>query len=486
MKLYLYNTLTRKKEEFKPYDKNEVKMYSCGPTVYWTQHLGNMFCYICADVIKKTLQFAGYNVNHVMGITDVGHLVSDDDTGEDKMEKGAKREGVSAWDLAKKYENQFFKDTKRLNIIKPPTICAATKYIKEQIDAVKTLEEKGFTYQTSDGIYFDSSKDATYGELARLDIDGLQAGERVEMAEKKNKTDFALWKFSPKNEKRQMEWDSPWGVGFPGWHIECSSFCLSNLGENIDIHTGGIDHIPVHHTNEIAQNKGITGHKVVNYWLHSNHVVKADGSKISKSDGDKMLVEDFANAGFDPLAYRYLVLMAHYRKKVKFSAELLKMAQTALNRLNGKILSFNRGSTETMKTTEWLNKFKSVLFDDFNTAQAMIVLRDSINSKDLSDEEKLFIVQQCDKVFSLNLGEERKKTSESITRKDVFYITIYDDFGLNKITEKLKNYVGEMLEAKTNKDYKNSDFLREKIKKLGFSVSFGETSCKIIFNKNGK
>ncbi|MHA1541080.1 MAG: cysteine--tRNA ligase [Alphaproteobacteria bacterium] len=453
MKLFLYNTLTREKEEFKPYDKNEVKMYTCGPTVYWYQHIGNMFAYVCADTIKKTLQFAGYKVNHVMGVTDVGHLVSDDDDGEDKMEKGAKRENISVWDLAQKYTDQFFKDTKSLNITKPATICKATDYIQEQIDAVKTLENKGLTYQTSDGIYFDSSKDTTYGELARLDIDGLQAGERVEMAEKKNKTDFALWKFSPKNEKRQMEWDSPWGIGFPGWHIECSSFCLSNLGENIDIHTGGIDHIPVHHTNEIAQNKGITGHKVVNYWLHSNHVVKADGSKISKSDGDKMLVEDFANAGFDPLAYRYLVLMAHYRKKVKFSAELLKMADTSLKRLKNKIIIIKKEAREQGEETEhtkiWLDKFKTILFDDFNTAQAMTFLRLTIDSKGLSDKEKLFIVQQCNKVLSLNLGKQEQKCF---------------------IPNEVQELAEKRLLAKKNKNWELADTIRNEIEELGFCI----------------
>ncbi|MBN2675672.1 MAG: cysteine--tRNA ligase [Alphaproteobacteria bacterium] len=450
MKVTLYNTLSRQKEEFIPYDKNEVKMYTCGPTVYWYQHIGNMFAYVWADIFQRTLKFADYNVKHVMGLTDVGHLVSDDDSGEDKMEKGSRREGISVWDLAKKYADQFFKDTASLNIQRPPTVCPATHYIQEQIDAVKKLEENGFTYQTSDGIYFDSSKDPTYGELAKLDIEGLCAGERVEMAEKRCKTDFALWKFSPKDEKRQMEWDSPWGVGFPGWHIECSSFCLSTLGEYVDIHTGGIDHIPVHHTNEIAQNKGITGHRVVKYWIHNNFIVKADGTKISKSEGDKMLVENFVEKGYNPLAYRYLILSAHYRKQMKFSEDLLKMAQTALERLNEKVLELKKETQEISETTHavaWLNKIKVVLFDDFNTAQAITVFRDSLNS-DLTDSEKLYIVQEVDRVFALDLGKE---------------IQIL-------IPENIKELAEKRLHARQNKDWAESDRLRDEIETLGYSI----------------
>ncbi|MBN2780081.1 MAG: cysteine--tRNA ligase [Alphaproteobacteria bacterium] len=451
MDLFLYNTLTRQKEKFEPYHENEVKMYTCGPTVYWTQHIGNMFAYICADVFKRTLTFAGYHVNHVMGITDVGHLVSDDDTGEDKMEKGARNEGISAWDLAKKYTDQFFADTKSLNIIKPPITCKATDYIQEQIDAVKTLEEKGFTYKTSDGIYFDSIKDPTYGELAKLDIEGLCAGERVEMAEKKCKTDFALWKFSPKNEQRQMEWDSPWGVGFPGWHIECSSFCLSQFGEQVDIHTGGIDHIPVHHTNEIAQNKGITGHRVVKYWLHNNFLVRADGKKLSKSSGDKVFLQDYIEKGYDPLAVRYLALTAHYRTPIKFSEDLVKMAQTALERLNEKVVGLKKDApapTKTKETNKWLDELKTVLFDDFNTAQAMTVLRDAINDSSLSSEEKLYITYEADRVFGLDLGKE--KTIE--------------------IPEKVKMMAGQRLIARQQQNWALSDIIRDQIDEAGFVI----------------
>jgi len=266
--LKLYNTLTRKKEVFKPIKKGQVGMYSCGPTVYWYQHIGNLRTYIFSDILKRVLQYNGYKVKHVMNVTDVGHLTSDADTGEDKVELAAKKEHKTAKEITNYYWKIFRKDLKKLNIIEPNTWAKATDHIKEQIGLIKKLEKKGFTYKTSDGIYFDTSKFPNYGKLARLKKEGLKAGARIKLGEKKNVTDFALWKFSEKPGVRQQEWDSPWGIGFPGWHIECSAMSMKYLGEHFDIHTGGEDHIPVHHTNEIAQSEAATGKKFVNYWLH--------------------------------------------------------------------------------------------------------------------------------------------------------------------------------------------------------------------------
>ena len=273
MAIRLFNSLTRKKEIFKPIKKGFVNIYTCGPTVYAYQHIGNLRSYIFSDILKRVFLYDKYKVKHVMNITDVGHLSSDADTGEDKIEKAAQKERKTAKEITEYYWKIFRDDFKRLNIIEPDIWCKATDHIKEQIDLIKKLEKKGYTYKTSDGIYFDTSKLKNYGELAQLKKQKLQAGKRVTLGEKKNITDFALWKFSPKNEKRQQEWDSPWGIGFPGWHIECSAMSMKYLGEHFDIHTGGIDHISIHHTNEIAQNEGVTGHKVVNFWIHGEFLV---------------------------------------------------------------------------------------------------------------------------------------------------------------------------------------------------------------------
>ncbi|MBU2104420.1 MAG: class I tRNA ligase family protein, partial [Nanoarchaeota archaeon] len=270
MNLKLYNTLARKKEIFKPIKNEEVCMYTCGPTVYWYQHIGNLKAYIFADILKRTLKFNDYKVKHVINVTDVGHLTSDSDEGEDKIERAAAKEGKTAQEIAKFYFDLFLKDLKKLNIQEPAIWCKATEHIKEQIALIKKLEEKGFVYRTSDGIYFDTSKFKNYGKLAKLDIKGLKAGQRTNMREKKNKTDFALWKFSENPGKRQQEWNSPWGIGFPGWHLECSAMSMKYLGETFDIHTGGVDHIPIHHTNEIAQSESATGKRFVNYWMHEN------------------------------------------------------------------------------------------------------------------------------------------------------------------------------------------------------------------------
>ncbi|MDQ5914063.1 MAG: cysteinyl-tRNA synthetase, partial [Patescibacteria group bacterium] len=335
-KVRLFNTLTRKVEEFETIEPNQVKMYTCGLTVYSHPQIGNWVAYIYSDVLTRTLKAVGYEVERVQNITDVGHLVSDDDAGEDKMEKGARAEGLTAWDVAEKYIEIADEEAyAKLKLLRPNKLVRATDLIPEQIEFVKGLEEKGYTYVIEDGVYFDTSKLNDYGKLAKLDIEGLDAGARVDVGGKKSKTDFALWKFSPRDQKRDMEWDSSWGKGFPGWHLECSVIARENLGDQIDIHTGGIDHIPVHHTNEIAQTESLTGKKpFVRYWFHNNFM-KIDGSKLSKSLNNSYTLEDIETKGYSLDAFKLLVLSSHYRTEGNFTWEILEAAQNRLKRWRG-------------------------------------------------------------------------------------------------------------------------------------------------------
>lgn len=331
----LYNTLNRKIEELTPLKKNKVSFYSCGPTVYDKPTIGNWASFIRYDILARALRADGYSLDWVMNITDVGHLISDADEGEDKLEKGARREGKTAWEIAEYYSKYFMDGLDYFNISIPKKrIIRATDFIKEQIKLVQTLEKKGHTYQIEDGIYFASTTFAGYGKMARLDIAGLQKGFRVEPGGKKHVTDFALWKFSPKGKKRDMEWESPWGKGFPGWHLECSAIILKSLGESIDIHAGGIEHIPIHHTNEIAQSESATGKKLANFWVHNNHL-KVDGDKISKSLGDGYTIEDLEDRGFSPKDFRMFVLLSNYRSEANFNWHQLKEARAKRIELQG-------------------------------------------------------------------------------------------------------------------------------------------------------
>ncbi len=423
--IHFYNTLTKEKDLFKAIDEKEIKIYSCGPTVYHYAHLGNMRAYVFADILNNTLREAGYKVKHQINITDVGHLVSDSDEGEDKMEKGSAREGKSVWDIAEFYTQAFYSDLVDLNIDKEKFIWTkATDYIREQRDMIETLEEKGFTYKTSDGIYFDTSKFPRYTEFAHLDIEGMQKGKRIEDEnnEKKNKSDFALWKFSPTNEKRQMEWVSAWGDGFPGWHIECSAMIKAVLGDHIDIHTGGIDHIPVHHTNEIAQSESVCddGKRFVNFWMHVNFL-NADKGKMSKSSDEFLRLETLKEKNINPLSYKYLLLSTHYRKEIRFSFESLEGANTGFIRLNKKIKEI-KDSVENdflslikneelndYKLTErgesYLEKFILDMHNDLNTASALGALIVMINDKELNTNDKCVIIHKMDKYFGLGLDK---------------------------------------------------------------------------------
>ncbi|MCF7910457.1 cysteine--tRNA ligase [Candidatus Pacearchaeota archaeon] len=460
MVLKLYNTLTRKKENFVPLDKEDKKVgvYGCGPTVYWYQHIGNMRRYVFEDILIRTLIFNKYKVNHIINVTDVGHLTSDEDEGEDKIEKAAAKENKTAKEISEYYFSVFKNDLEKLNILMPDEWPKATENIKEQIEIVKILEKKGLTYKTSDGIYFDTSKLKNYGKLAKLDIKGLQKGKRVSADDKKNKTDFALWKFSnPYGEgssKRQQEWKSPWGIGFPGWHIECSAMSSKYLGKQFDIHTGGIDHISVHHTNEIAQSEcAFNVHPWVKYWLHSNHLILKKG-KMSKSEGNILTISDLEKKGFSALDFRYLCLETHYRKKLIFSIEELQAAKNALQGLRNKISEF-KDKGEINK--EYLREFTEAINNDLNTPRALQVLWKFIRDKKVPDLEKKGTIKKFDEVLGLDLLKQEK----------------------TKIPAKIKKLISEREAARKKKDFTKSDSIREEIKKLGFVIEDTEKGVKI-------
>src|SRR3989344_577717 len=408
--LKLYNTLTRKKETFKPLKDNLAKIYTCGPTVYNYAHIGNLRTYIFEDILKRVLFYNKYKVKHVMNITDVGHLTSEADTGEDKLEKGAKREGKTAWEIAEVYTKTFKEDIKKLNIIYPNIWCKATNHIKEQIDLIKSLEKRGFTYKIEDGIYFNTSKLKDYGKLARLNKEKLKAGARIDIKDKKNPTDFALWKFSPKNKKRDMEWKSPWGKGFPGWHIECSAMSMKYLGNTFDIHCGGIDHIPVHHTNEIAQSEAATGKKFVNYWIHGEFLVLKD-AKMAKSEDNFITLNTLIEKNYAPLAYRYLCLTAHYKSPLEFGYNNLDGTQNALNKLRNKILEIKnkKGKPSGNRALIYEKKFLDYINDDLNIPRALALLWELLDDNNLAIQDKYKLAIKFDKILGLDLGKEKKE-----------------------------------------------------------------------------
>ncbi|MDD4272087.1 MAG: cysteine--tRNA ligase [Patescibacteria group bacterium] len=458
-KLFFNNTLTRKEEEFKPIKKGEVGLYTCGPTVYNYAHIGNLRSYVFEDILKRVLIYNGYKVKHVMNITDVGHLTGDMDMGEDKLEVGAKREGKTAWQIAEFYTQAFRDDIKKLNILEPDVWCKATDYIKEQIELIKILEAKGFTYKTSDGIYYDTSKFKDYNKLSHLPLNQLKEGARVEKnPEKKNPTDFALWKFSPKGIKRQMEWPSPWGVGFPGWHIECSAMSLALLKNQLDIHCGGIDHINVHHTNEIAQSEAATGKKFFNFWLHGAFLNIAGGKKMAKSEENFLTLENaLIKKGIGPLVYRFAVLQTHYRKPMEYSEKVIKNAHNGLKKLIGRIKFFTWYKNYDNLVAEKINikykkKFLEALNDDLNTPKALAVLNDFLNESNYSDQGVISTVLDFDKVLGFGLVELIKEATQK---------------KLSKNMELLKN---KRQIARDEKDYRESDRLRDEIEKLGYMV----------------
>ena len=397
--LQLFDTYERKIRPFEPLVPGKVGLYCCGPTVYNFAHIGNLRTYIFEDILHRVLTLNGYDTNFVMNITDVGHLVSDADSGEDKMEVGSRQSGMTAWEMADYYTDAFRSDLAALNITGPNIWCRATDHIREQIEFIEDLEDKGFTYQNSDGIYFDSKKLDNYGYLARLDVEGLMAGARVDN-ERRNVTDFALWKFSPENEQRQMEWESPWGIGFPGWHIECSAMSAKYLGDFFDIHCGGEDHIPIHHTNEIAQTEASRGTRLANFWMHG-YFLQLDNAKMSKSTGDFLRLAVVSERGFDPLVYRYFCLTAHYRTQMSFSWESLEANATALNRLYEAAHSWGEPGGEA--NPEYMVKFLNCVNDDLNMPRALAVTWELVKS-DLTNPEKKATLLAFDQVLGLNIA----------------------------------------------------------------------------------
>jgi cysteinyl-tRNA synthetase len=408
MNFNVYNTINREKEELKPVKEGQVTMYTCGPTVYNYAHIGNLRTYVFEDLLKKSLEYIGCNVVHAMNVTDVGHLQSDSDEGEDKMTLGAQRENKSPWEIARFYEEAFFKDCTKLNIKKPTVVCRATEHIKEMIELISKLEEKGYTYISNGNVYFAIDKFEDYNKLAGLPMDQLMAGSRVEVDKnKQNPLDFVLWFTNSKFTNHIMQWESPWGTGFPGWHIECSAMSIKYLGERIDIHCGGVDHIPVHHTNEIAQSEAALGHKWVNYWLHGEFLV-LDGGKMSKSSGDFLTLTRLEEEGFTPLDYRFFCLQSRYRKQLVFSFESLKDAKNSYLKLKNRTLDISNNISEDMtidskKINLYKNTFATQLADDLNIANAITVLYDVLKDTELNNKEKLQLIQDFDTVLSLDL-----------------------------------------------------------------------------------
>jgi cysteinyl-tRNA synthetase len=454
-KLFLYNTLNRQKEEFKSINDNEVGLYTCGPTVYNFAHIGNLRTYLFEDWLKRILSYNKFNVKHVMNVTDVGHLVGDGDDGEDKMEKGAAREGKSAWEIADFYLTAFKKDLESLNILEPTIWCKATDNIPEQIKLIEILEKKGFAYQLSDGLYFDTSRFPDYNKLSRLNLADLVEGSRVEInTEKRNPTDFALWKFSPLGVKRQMEWESPWGIGFPGWHIECSAMSIKFLGDKRDIHCGGTDHINVHHTNEIAQSEAATGEKYFNYWLHGAFLNVAGGKKMAKS-ADNFLTIDNAliKKGLHPLAYRFAAASVHYRKPMEYAEESLRQAQNGWKNLLKQIVSLNNTPGEINKL--WQDSFMAAINDDLNIPQALAITQDLLKS-DLSAGDKLATVLDFDKVLGLGFN-----LANSLVDNEIF---------ISDMSFEDKNLVLAREQARIDKDFTESDRLRNELKARGIAV----------------
>ena len=450
----LYNTETKKIENFVPYNKDEVTMYTCGPTVYHYAHIGNLRTYISEDILEKTLNYIGFNVKRCMNITDVGHLSSDSDSGEDKMLKGAKREHKTVLEIASMYTEAFYEDLKKLNIKIPEIISPATDNIDSYIKIITTLLEKGYAYISNGNVYFDVTKLDDYYRLTNHKEDEMVVGAREGVEEdlgKRNQADFVLWFTKSKFEDQELKWESPWGLGYPGWHIECSCIALKNLGEHLDIHCGGVDNIFPHHTNEIAQTESYTGHKWCNFWFHGEHLNDKTG-KMSKSKGEFLTVSLLESKGYNPLAYRLMCLQSHYRKQLLFSYESLDNTVVAYNKLKNKIKSLKNnleGNIEEAKE-KYETLFKQALENDLNTSDALTILYDVLKS-DLNNKTKLFLVEEFDKVLSLDLLKE------------------------DKIDKELEKYILEKIEerniAKKNKDYSKADNIREELESRGILIS---------------
>ncbi|NLU24290.1 MAG: cysteine--tRNA ligase [Clostridiales bacterium] len=472
--MYLYNSATHKKEEFKTNHPDILKMYTCGPTVYHFAHIGNLRSYIMEDVLEKYLRYVGYNVKRVMNITDVGHLTSDADEGEDKMLKGARREHKSVMEIAQFYTDAFFDDCKKLNIKTPDVVEPATHCIDEYIKIITRLLENGHAYQAGGNVYFDTSKLDKYYIFNEHNEEDLAVGVREGVEEdtnKRNKNDFVLWFTKSKFEDQALKWDSPWGVGYPGWHIECSGISMKHLGEDLDIHCGGVDNAFPHHTNEIAQSESYLGHHWCNWWFHVLHLNTNDG-KMSKSKGEFLTVSLLEQKGYDPMAYRFFCLQSHYRKVLVFSYENLDNAALAYSKLIAKIaaLKDNEADTVDMAAAEELQKkFRAALDNDLNTSLALTVLYDVLKAK-TNDKTKLYVLADFDKVLSLNLLEEAaKRRNESAAATTVGGFTVVSESG--ESDQDVEDKIRARAEAKKAKDFAGADRIRDELKAQGIEVT---------------
>lgn len=474
--LYIYNTLTRKKEKFTPLKPPTVGMYTCGPTVYYYPQIGNWRTFVFEDVLRRVLEFNGYKVTHVMNVTDVGHLtgdnVGDADLGEDRMEKAAKKEGKTAWDVAEFYIKDFVESREKLNILAPHHFVRATDTISDQIELIKQLEAKDLIYKTELGVYFNVSKFPDYGKLGGQKLIDKRSVTREELKEdphKKHPFDFALWKFSTPEDKRQMEWDSPWGRGFPGWHIECSAMSMKYLGESFDIHTGGVDHIAIHHTNEIAQSEGATGKLFAKYWLHGEFL-KVDGGRMGKSLGNAYTLHDVEDKDFEPLALRYLYLTTHYRDSLNFTWEALSAAQTTVSKLRELAGTLKSTTGRTMlsaekenKVEEFFQKFKDALNDDLNSSQALAVLWSMLKSN-IPSEDKYDLLINFDEVLGLGIKDINKQEK----KMQVLPESQLKLFVTGPISDEILHKVDLRELARKKGDYTKADEMRKEIEKEGY------------------
>ncbi len=459
----LYNTLTRRLDPLIPLVPNKVGVYCCGPTVYDFQHIGNFKTFLFEDLLVRTLRFAGYEVRHVLNITDVGHLTGDNDEGEDKMIVAMRREGKTAYDIAQFYTDKFLVDWDKLGLARPDVLCKATDHINEMIALAKRLEDNGLTYVAAGNLYFDVSKLKDYGKLAKLDLEKLKAGARVEVDQnKRHPADFVLWFTKSKFENQEMQWDSPWGRGYPGWHIECSAMSMKYLGQEFDIHCGGIDHIPVHHTNEIAQSEGATGKPWVKHWMHSDYM-NMNSEKMSKSKGRFIVLDDLVNQGFEPMAYRFLCLGSHYRSQLNFSVEAMQNAQNSLNRLKKEVLALRASLSQNPMVVSpapaHKENFASALADDLNSPRALAVIWEVLSDDEINSGAKLATLFDFDNVLGLGMQGWQEVQLE--------------------IPSEIKDIMQARIEARKNKNWSLSDKLRADASALGFLIEDSATGQKV-------
>ncbi len=450
----LYNTMSRSIEEFVPINEGKVSMYCCGPTVYNYAHIGNLRTYIFEDLLRRTLRRSGYDVKHVMNITDVGHLTGDGDDGEDKIEKSARETGRTVWDIAEFYMKAFFRDEEALNIERPDIICRATEHIDDMINLIKRLEEGGHTYISGGNVYFSIDSISDYGKLARLNLDDLKSGARIEVdSNKKNPKDFVLWFTNSKFKDQAMMWDSPWGRGYPGWHIECSAMSMKYLGEHFDIHCGGIDAIPVHHTNEIAQSEAATGKTWVNYWCHGEFLLMGN-AKMSKSSGSFVTLPVLEGEGYDALDYRYFCLTGHYRSQLRFSYEALDAARSArkgiMERIGDAKSEGPAATDPSEKAREYMAAFDEAMENDLNAPKALSILWQMLKDNGLSSSDKLAAAYHMDGILGLGLDKAEKKEET--------------------LDAELQALLDERTAAKKAKDYKKADEIRDKLLSMGYAV----------------